>query len=199
MKNYTFPEANRAILSALYLPPYYAILNDDNAGDLLLRLKHLLAQNITLIQTRLKNLTAVQAREFLEIAYPLCLAHEALLLVNSATANAFKMPCDGIHLTSRDLLALNSRPENLRWLSASCHNQAELRYAEKIGVDFVVLSPVLLTETHPDEKAFGWANFSEWVNECNVPVYALGGMNKSDLETARFFGGQGIAGIRAFG
>jgi 8-oxo-dGTP diphosphatase len=153
---------------------------------------------VTLIQARLKNLTASQAREFLALAYPLCQSKSAWLLVNSGTKNAFEMPSDGIHLTSRDLLALNSRPDNLRWLSASCHNQAELKHAEKIGVDFAVLAPIMKTTTHPETIPLGWGIFSEWINECNVPIYALGGMKKTDLETAQSYGGQGIAGIQTF-
>ncbi len=57
LQHYIFPAANRIILMALYLPPFYAILNDD-CEDLLARLEHLLAQGITLIQARLKNLSS---------------------------------------------------------------------------------------------------------------------------------------------
>jgi len=197
LDNYTFPAANRAILTALRLPPYYAILNDDS-GDLLSNLKHLLAQNIKLIQARLKNLTASQVHDFLSVAYPLCRENGAWLLLNSGSAKAFEMTSDGVHLTSHDLLAMNTQPENLRWLSASCHNLSELKHAEKIGVDFVVLAPVLTTQTHPDVEPLGWDVFSKWVAECNIPVYALGGVSKTDLQMANHFGGQGIAGIRTF-
>ena len=197
LQHYIFPAANRIILMALYLPPFYAILNDD-CENLLDRLAHLLAQGITLIQARLKNLSESQVREFLEIAHPLCNEQGALLLVNSGTVKAIEMPCDGIHLTSMDLATWDSRPENLHWLSASCHNQEELQHAQKIGVDFVVLSPVLTTETHLDVEPLGWETFENLIAECNVPVYALGGVQKTDLQMAKFAGGQGIAGIRAF-
>lgn len=197
LQNYIFPAANRMILMALYLPPFYAILNDD-CEDLLSRLQHLLDQGITLIQARLKTLTETQVREFLEVAHPLCNEQGALLLVNSGTIKAVEMPCDGVHLTSSDLVTWDSRPENLHWLSASCHNQEELQHAEKIGVDFVVLSPVLKTETHLDVEPLGWEMFKDWTFECNVPVYALGGIQKTDLQTVKFAGGQGVAGIRTF-
>lgn len=197
LHNYIFPAANRAILTALRLPPYYAILNDDN-DDLLAQLQHLFTQDIKLIQVRLKNSTQQQVREFLRIAHPLCQAQGTVLLVNSGTAQAFEIPCDGIHLTSLDLLALTKRPPNIRWLSASCHTKTELKQAEKIGVDFVVLSPVLATQTHPEIEPLNWVTFSEWVAECDIPVYALGGLEKEDLQTVKSAGGQGISGIRAF-
>jgi 8-oxo-dGTP diphosphatase len=197
LDNYEFPAANRVILNALKLPNYYAILNDDSS-DLILKLQHLLSQNIKLIQARLKNLTELQVLEFLEVALPLCQKNEAILLINSAVKKAFEMPSNGVHLTSFDLLNLKKRPENLTWLSASCHNLEELKHAEKMGVDFVVLAPVFKTKTHPETEPLGWNAFSEFVLEANLPVYALGGLQKSDLDTAKNCDAQGIAGISTF-
>ncbi len=198
LEDYTFPAANKRILKALRLPKYYAILNDDEDNNLLFKLNQLLTQNIKLIQLRLKNSPIEKVHDFFNVAYPICQENGALLIVNSGIAGAFEMKCDGVHLTSRDLFSLKKRPENLRWLSASCHNLDELQYAEKIGVDFAVLAPVLVTKTHPEAIPLGWRIFSEWVNQCNLPIYALGGMNKTDLQTAQIHGGQGIAGIRTF-
>lgn len=197
LKNFDFPAANNAILTALSLPSFYAILNDD-CSDLLANLQHLLNQGVRLIQARLKNLSGEKVREFFEVAYPLCNEKNALLLVNSGTANFSKMPCDGIHLTSSDLEMCHFRPKNLRWFSASCHSQEQLKHAQKIGVDFVVLSPVLKTQTHLDVQPLGWEKFENFILECNVPVYALGGLEKNDLKKAKLVGAQGIAGIRAF-
>jgi 8-oxo-dGTP diphosphatase len=105
---------------------------------------------------------------------------------------------DGIHLTARHLLALDKRPEGLLWLAASCHNLEEIQHAQKIGVDFVVLAPVLATATHPGVDGLGWQKFAELVTHCNVPVYALGGMSLNSLDRARQAGAQGISAIRAF-
>jgi 8-oxo-dGTP diphosphatase len=93
---------------------------------------------------------------------------------------------------------LTTRPENCNWLAASCHTLEQLHHAESIGVDFVVLAPVLATQTHPGAASLGWEQFADLVAQVNVPVYALGGMTKSCLMAARQNGGQGIAAIRAF-
>ena len=197
LSGYTFPAANRVILKALNLPPFYAIL-DDSEGDLDEKLAHLLAQNVTLIQARLKQSTAQQVLDFLNKAHPICQSAGVKLLINSGVENAFEMPCDGIHLTRSDLLERQSRPKNSQWLSASCHNQIELEHAQKIGVDFAVLSPVLETSTHPGAKTLGWVAFSELASLYAMPIYALGGLKKSHLNTAYYAGAQGICGISAF-
>jgi 8-oxo-dGTP diphosphatase len=193
---YAFPAANQPIITAVKLPPYYAILDDADEDLLLPNLQKILNRGIKLIQARLKNLSPAAVAAFIEQAYPLCKQQQAVLLMNSAVD--YSAEVDGIHLTSRDLMALTARPENIKWLAASCHNLGQLQQAQKIGVDFVVLAPVLPTQTHPGAAVLGWEQFAELVAEVNLPVYALGGMTKSSLIAARQHGGQGIAAIRAF-
>ena len=135
---------------------------------------------------------------FLEHAYPLCQQYGAILLLNADVANAEHFNVDGLHLSSRALLALTQRPQGHRWLAASCHNENELAHAQTLGVDFVVLAPVLATPTHPQTTPLGWQVFADLVATVNLPVYALGGLNKTDLVTAQHAGAQGIAAIRAF-
>jgi len=81
-------------------------------------------------------------------------------------------------------------------LSASCHNEIDLQQAEKLGVDFCVLSPVLPTRSHPDATPLGWTVFKDLVKKVNVPVYALGGMSPEQEAKALESGAQGVAGIR---
>jgi len=68
--------------------------------------------------------------------------------------------------------------------------------AERIGADFITLSPVMRTTSHPEAEPLGWEGFEAIVNEVNLPVYALGGLGEKDLEIAWSKGGQGVAAIR---
>jgi 8-oxo-dGTP diphosphatase len=196
LEHYPFPAANQAIIAAVRLPHYYAILDDSNQELLLPNLQKILDRGIKLIQARLKNLSPAAVAKLVQLIYPLCKQRQALLLMNSAVD--YPAGVDGIHLTSHDLMALTRRPENTKWLAASCHNLEQLHHAQNIAVDFVVLAPVLATQTHPDKVPLGWQQFSDLVAKTNLPVYALGGMKMSSLSQARQSGGQGIAAIRAF-
>ncbi len=198
LSRYPLPTANRPIITAAQLPPYYAILDDAPEGQLLPNLQSILSKGVKLVQVRLKTTPQPVLSRFLATAYPLCQSHQAWLLLNSATALGFCADADGLHLTSRHLLALDERPQGYRWVAASCHNAYELSHAEKMGLDFAVLAPVLATQSHPETPALGWQRFSDWVQSSHLPVYALGGMCLADLATARRAGGQGIAAIRAF-
>ena len=106
---------------------------------------------------------------------------------------------DGLHLTSQQLMVLTERPiPEDKLLAASIHNQAQLEQANKVGVDFVVLSPVLATSSHPDTVPLGWSQFAELTQQAVMPVYALGGLSRTDVALAQNHGAQGIAGISAF-
>ena len=198
LKNYAFPPANRPIVTAARLPPYYAILSDDDENMLMDKLNIMLAHGIKLIQARFKRLPKATATQFLRQAHPLCRQRQAILMLNSDCSVHTTVAVDGLHLTSRHLLSTKKRPDGLEWLAASCHNLEELLYAQAVGVDFAVLAPVLPTPTHADVAALGWDRFADWVSQVNIPVYALGGMTKADLYQSRLKGGQGIAAIRAF-
>lgn len=199
LKNYSFPEANLAIIHAAQLPCFYAILDEADAEVLIANLQKILAKGVQLIQARLKNLSPLAVEAFLQQALPLCQQYNADLLLNSAVARTDRhFHHLGLHLTSHDLMLFTERPKTEGWLAASCHNLTQLRQAEKIGVDFAVLSPILRTETHPVAVTLGWETFAELVAEVNIPVYALGGLQCEDKEIAKALGAQGIAGIRCF-
>jgi 8-oxo-dGTP diphosphatase len=112
---------------------------------------------------------------------------------------AERLGLDGAHLPARVAARLEARPVPAdRWLAVSCHDDAELAHAARIGADFVTLAPVAPTPTHPRATPLGWPQFRALVADAAVPVYALGGLGAPDIPAARAAGAQGIAAIRAF-
>jgi len=121
------------------------------------------------------------------------------LLLTSSADEVLNLGAGGLHLNSQRLMALKSRPVSKRLLvSAACHSVEQLKQAERLDVDFVFLSPVKQTASHPDATLLGWPQFSAWAEQRRLPVYALGGMRHSDLNQAFQSGAQGIAGISGF-
>ncbi len=181
--------ANGPILKALCLPLEYAISDAAKLGPevFLQRLDQGLAQGLRLMQWREKGMPdglvdEVAAR---------CRAAGAVLMCNADAALASRLGA-GLHLNSKQLLELDKRPA-FEWVAASCHDQAELRRAMELEVDFVVLSPVLPTPSHTGEPVLGWPAFSGLLRDCALPVFALGGLGRDDLALARTHGAHGIA------
>lgn len=127
------------------------------------------------------------------------------LLVNSAMIHAV-LPdgVDGVHLTTDDLYGYQQKPHLQQLLTAqktigaSCHNGHDLQQADLAKVDFVTLSPVYQTRTHPQAQPLGWRQFAAFTASTKIPVYALGGMQPQDAAHARTLGAAGVAGIRGF-
>jgi 8-oxo-dGTP diphosphatase len=78
-------------------------------------------------------------------------------------------------------------------VGASCHTRAELEHAMAVGLDFAVAGPVRPTASHPGAPVLGWAAFETLVAGTSIPVYAIGGLRRADLERAREAGAHGIA------
>lgn len=198
LMHYRFPAANKPIISAALLPAYYAILEGDSEKMVLDRLETMLAKGVRLIQIRLKTFPGDIPPALINSILNRCEKKQVEVMLNSALLNSCAIYRDGIHLCSADLLRFTSRPPGCRWLAASCHTLEELRQAESVGVDFAVLAPVLPTQSHPDAVPLGWERFSRLTGQTHLPVYALGGLRLSDLESVRQAGGQGVAGISCF-
>ncbi len=81
------------------------------------------------------------------------------------------------------------------WVAASCHSDREVEQAMRIGVDFVMISPVYETRSHPAAPSLGWHGFAGLVERSKAPAYALGGVKPHHLRLACHYGGQGLAMI----
>ena len=125
-----------------------------------------------------------------------CHVHGAHLILNGPSLGQEMIAADGTHLSSMQLMRCMVRPlPSSKLVSAACHSLDQLQHAQKIGVDFVTLSPVLPTMSHPDALPLGWERFAELISRVQIPVYALGGMTRRHASLAQSHGACGIAAI----
>jgi len=199
--NYPFPAANLPILRAVMLPTEYLITGEESDDERFASLleRALREDSIRLVQLRAKSLDDAAYVARAERALKLCREYGAKLLLNGEPTLLDQVDADGIHLTSARLMQLDRRPiaEN-KWLSASTHDQKQLSQAAVLGCDFVTLSPLRTTPSHPEVAPMGWHDFQQLVERAGMPVFALGGMTRFDANHARAVGAQGIASIRDF-
>lgn len=179
------------------LPPLYLITPEPNdLNKFLLALQTSLNNGIKLIQLRAKNLAKSDADILIEKTLQLCHSYSAKLLLNSDLVLQSNLIADGVHLTSKQLLSLDKHPCGQdQFVAASCHNEIELQHAAKIGVDFVTLSPILATTSHPEAIPLGWENLARMTALVKLPIYALGGMELKHIKLSRENGAVGIAAI----
>ncbi len=188
--------ANAPIIASLRLPSEYAVSDAGSLGQeaFLRRLESRLRGGLRLVQLREKQLPR---KELVELARRTCgLAHRhgARVLVNGDPDIAREAGADGVHFTARKLMSLDARPQGLL-AGASCHDAGELAHAMKLEFDLAVLGPVKPTASHPGAGSLGWERFARLARGMTLPVYAIGGLTRSDLEDAWRAGAHGIAMI----
>ncbi len=189
------PFANKAIIQALQLPTQYLITPHAQA-DIFNDIEYNLKQGIRLIQLRQKSEPIDE--QIAKDCLALCHQYQAKLLINQHIKLAKKIKADGVHLTSKQLNSETIKTCQNLLIAASCHSKDELEKAERLGVDFALLSPVYPTKTHPAAQSLGLNQFQTLIAHVNFPVYGLGGLSENDLSDIFQAGGQGIAGIRCF-
>lgn len=197
------PAADRPMIKALTLDPCYAITPEpDQVGgvqgvvDLI---RGALDSGVRLLQLRAPGMALHELEALARAISPHIRAGQARWLLNGPPELACSVGADGVHVSSRALEQLSGRPmPDDKLVIVSCHGQGELERAGSIGADFVCLSPVLATATHPDASPLGWEGFANLCRHSPLPVFALGGLSPEDVDRARAKGAFGVAGIRRF-
>jgi 8-oxo-dGTP diphosphatase len=189
--------ANGPILRGLLLPEEYAISNAAEMGrDAFLQaLRRRVTGGLRLLQLREMAYSLEAMTELAEAAMAILHPCGGKLLINNDIALAHRVGADGVHLTARQAASLRERPD-LALVGVSCHNRDELQQAQRLAADFAVLGPVQRTATHPEREPMGWEGFAQAIVGSSIPVFALGGLQRSDCNLAWQNGAHGLAMIR---
>ena len=188
--------ANAPVLAALALPAVMVLTDAERMGidDWIRAFAARAMGEKMLVQIREKRFDRQKLQHLLSRALARGEPFASRFVVNS---DCGVLPqCSGVHLTARALLASGARPAGTL-VGASCHDARELEHAAALGLDYVVLGPVKPTASHPGATPLGWPGFAALAADRPMPVYAIGGLTRSDLPHARRHGAHGVALLSA--
>lgn len=94
----------------------------------------------------------------------------------------------------------NSRGISLAdgYAGISAHSTDGCKSAERNGFDYVFLSPIFPTSSHPGEAALGLDKLSRICATVRIPVFALGGITQQNMQSCFVAGVQGTASISMY-
>lgn len=178
--------ANAPVLASLQLPWEYAITDAARFGTAVMldKLESRLEQGLKLVQVR--EPASSERDLFTGQVIGRARRYGCKVMVKQPFPGA-----DGVHFTASGLMALKERPAGL--VAASCHSRAELEHAMELELDFAVLGPV---KEKAGSAPLGWERFAQIALGASLPVYAIGGLVRADLEDAWRAGAHGLAMIR---
>lgn len=136
-----------------------------------------------IIQYREKNKSTRQMiEETLQIKI-MC-KEKAVFLVNDRVDIVLAVGADGVHIGQDDIpfgIARNLLGAE-KIIGLTSHNVEESVYAEKIGADYIGLSPIFKTTTKKDAgSGCGTSMIGKVRQQVKLPIVAIGGINKSNV------------------
>lgn len=187
--------SNARILGALSLPPVLAVASagrGQSPTEIIARCNDAFDVGTKAIQFRAPHLTPDQRINLIRRVVENAETFGAKLFVVGTAIEASRAGADGVHSTAAQLRRLGQRPQVPLW-STSCHDESDVALAVQLGADFIVVSPVLASRSHPDVAPIGWQRLGAIAAQAPIPVYAQGGMTPTSLSDARRAGAIGIA------
>jgi len=155
---------------------------------------------IKIIQYREKE---KNTREMIEVAIrikELCGENNILFLVNDRVDIALAVNANGVHLGSEDMPYSIARRllGSKKIIGLTIKSVGEAMEAEKIGTDYIGISPIFETKTKLDAgKPVGLQLIRDVKKAIKIPFVAIGGINEKNLESVLEAGAKSVAAISA--
>ncbi len=155
---------------------------------------------MTAVQFREKDLTLREQLKFASEIRSVAKQHKMPFFVNDRIDLCLALDAEGVHLPSSGLPVTVAREilGGSRLIGVSCHSLEEVQRAEWEGADFAVLGPVYDT---PSKRSYGPPLgidvFRAVRRSTTIPLFAIGGVDRSKLKEVLDAGADGIALISA--
>lgn len=167
--------------------------------SLYMQVESALKGGATCIQLREKDLDEESfLKEAKELAL-LCRKYNVPFFVNDNVDIAIACNADGVHVGQEDMAALDVRKkvgENMM-IGVSVHNAKEAVTAEKNGADCLGVGAMFSTSTKSDASVLTKETLKEICSAVNIPVVAIGGINKNNIMELADTGVDGVALVSA--
>lgn len=149
---------------------------------------------VTMVQLREKQLEEGIFLEEAKELQRLCRQRHIPFLVNDNVDIALAMNADGVHVGQSDMEALDVRkklgPDKIIGVSAQTVEQALLAQAH--GADYLGVGAVFPTGSKDDAVEVPFETLKAICQAVRIPVVAIGGISKANVEKLR---GSGICGV----
>lgn len=154
---------------------------------------------VTCVQLREKELDYDSfLSEAIQIA-SLCKRYGVPLFINDNVDIAIACGADGVHVGQDDMAAANVRQKvgSGMMIGVSVHNVDEAKKAVRDGADCLGVGAVFTTSTKADASVLPISEVKAICDAVDIPVVAIGGINKGNILQLSGSGVDGIAVVSA--
>ena len=181
------------------LKGYYFITDDrlSRAGNIS-DVKNALKAGVTVVQYRNKYAGTKQMYE--EALKLRAICKHVIFLINDRVDIALSAGADGVHIGNDDLPYDVARKllGRKRIIGVTVHSLKEAKEAQRVGADYVGVSPIFTTKTKIDAgRSLGIRLIKEIRSHLSIPIIAIGGINLSNAIKVIEAGPDGLCAISA--
>lgn len=163
------------------------------------RLDAALLGGVQLVQLRMKAVAPDAIVDVSRRYAAICSRHGAPFILNDHPELVDEAGADGVHLGQDDMPVGRARellgPKRIVGLST--HDMDQVDAAHRMGVDYIGVGPVNVTPTKPGRPAVGTELVSAAARRAELPFFAIGGIDTSNVEVVLRAGARRVAVVRA--
>lgn len=168
-------------------------------GDLLDQVEAALKGGVTCVQVREKDLDEESfLKEAIEIS-ALCKAYGVPIIINDNVDIALACRADGVHVGQGDMAVTKVREKvgEDMIIGVSAHTLEEALDALADGADYLGVGAMFATATKANATAVSKGVLKDICHAVNIPVVAIGGIDKANIGQLAGTGVDGVALVSA--
>lgn len=168
------------------------VTNRKLCNDFYKRIKEISKSNLKYLILREKDLEYKELLIMAKNVQSILKDSNIKLIINSNVEVAEEVNAYGIQLSFKDFC--KNKGKNFNGIKGvSVHSLSEAIEAEKRGANYIIYGHVFNTDCKKGLKPRGLIEFKEICNKVNIPVYAIGGINKENYKSVLEIGADGVA------
>lgn len=148
------------------------------------------------ILLREKDVSKEEYKDLAITVKSICDEYEVPMIVHTYLDVAKEIGCNNIHMSIKDALSLQRNEickiiPNIDIISISCHNEEDVRFANRFGATQIVLGTIFETDCKKGLKGAGLSFVKSMSEITDLPIFAIGGIKEDNIEKVICAGAKG--------
>lgn len=161
-------------------------------SDFLTRIERIAGAKPKAIVLREKDLAEEEYKALAEKVIHICKNYEVPCVLHSFTKVAISLDVNAIHMPLPLLWKMTLQEKrHFEVIGASCHSLEEAKEAVRLGCTYITAGHIFLTDCKKGLPGRGLAFLEQICDNTNIPVYAIGGISSTNIESVRNVGASG--------
>lgn len=160
--------------------------------DFLQQIENLTKWGVPKILLREKDLSPQEYENLAKQVLVICEKNNASCILHNFVDVALKLHAPAIHLPLGAAQAETEKLSAFKTIGISTHSMEQIKQAEALGASYVTYGHVFETDCKKGVKPRGIEALREICQSTDLPVYAIGGINSTNIEETQNVGAAGF-------